>query len=261
MSRILMVTPVRAVPRRHRRVRGATGEGVAARRQRGRGALARAVGRAPVARPSQSEGPGGARTASEPVRSARDPVPPRCLPPHRCVGARPRGEHGRAHGRVPPRARERDGRPRVRRRAPSIRPAQPRLDRSHVALGRSARCSTRRSSATGSSPCGRCRMSGPRSWHTVPASCRTRTPTALRLGRSWASLSIGSCSWRSGSSSPTRASIGRSRRSQRAGPRRWARSCTSSDRCVSTSRRSCSIGTSSRPRSARPEVRRSTTPI
>ncbi len=45
---------VRALPRRHRRVRRAAGEGVAPRRRRRRGALAGALRRTPVARPAQS---------------------------------------------------------------------------------------------------------------------------------------------------------------------------------------------------------------
>ena len=87
VSRILMVTPY--APYRDGIAAYAVQQVKALRRerQRGRGALARAVRRPPVARPAQSAGAGGARPASEPLRSARDPVPPRRLLPRRCLGA------------------------------------------------------------------------------------------------------------------------------------------------------------------------------
>ena len=81
MSRILMVTPY--APYRDGIAAYAVQQvkALRARGPRRRGALARAVSRAPVARPAQSAWPGGARAASEPVRPAHHPVPPgRLLP-------------------------------------------------------------------------------------------------------------------------------------------------------------------------------------
>ncbi len=90
-----------------------------------------------------------------------------------------------------------------------------------------------------------------RSSRTARASSPTRTPIAPRPEPCSACRPTGSCSSRSASSSPTRASIGRSRPSRRVVRHPWVRSSTWSGRFGSTSRRSCSTATSSPPRSAR----------